>query len=201
MPKGIAKNKSVSVENEEAKQEPDLMEVLQGLSAGLQNLTDDMSTMKKQVSEMKDGGVNKFKDAAREEDIKSAQKGRETIDPKLSSIVNEMLGEDFGVQLRPMGDRPGFKFTVIVPERLSDNARGQKPVPELDEEGNPTGNYVKDAVGNVKMEQFMPEDRRSRVISSTDSYDAVKQHCEKVRGYIVSHFQKTERPLPEFKVS
>jgi hypothetical protein len=111
-----------------------------------------------------------------------------------------MLGQDFGIELKNMGDRPGFRFTVLVPARLSDNVRDRKPVKELDAEGNPTGHYKKDAGGNVIFEDYMPEDRRSVVLSSSDSYETAKKHCERVRGYIIGFFQKMNQPIPEFKV-
>jgi hypothetical protein len=172
----------------EPESDPSFMEMLKGISAGIENLN-------RRVTDIEEGGKNQFKHDVKEEDVAAAQGNREKIDPKTVQIVDEMLGADFGVEVKPLGDRPGFRFTLIVPERLSDNVHDRRPVRNAE-----TGEYEKDEIGNVVFEDYMPEDRRSRIISSSDSYDAIKQHCERVRGYIVSHFQKMSKPLPEFKV-
>jgi len=185
---------------EEKKAEPDLMEVLMNVSKGLESLTDEMSTMKKKMADIETGGVNKFMAGAKAEDIATASESRDGVDPKIIKIVDEMLGTDFKVEVKAMGDRPGLRFSVIVPPRLSDNVTDRKPVLELDENGFPTGKYKKDLAGNTVMEDYMPEDRRSCVLSSVDSYETIRKHCERVRGYIIAHFQKTNQPLPEFKL-
>lgn len=179
---------------------PDIMAVLQSVANGMESLTTDMAGLKKRMHDVETGGADKFKYEAKEEDIAHAQQVREGLDPKVSKLVDEMLGADFGAEMKPLGDRPGFRFSVIVPERLSDNVVDKRPVNAVDADGNKTGKYVQDEGGNTKFEDYIPEDRRSRIMSSTDSYDAVKKHCEKVRGYIVAEFQKTNKPLPEFRV-
>jgi len=194
MTKGVPKTE------EKKNAEPDLMELLKGISQGMESLTDTVSSLTRDVENMKTGGINKFKEEANEEDVKLASEARKHIDPKLSLIVNEMLGEDFGVELLPMGDRPGFRFSLLVPARLSDNVRSRRPVSDLDEDGRPTGAYKKDARGDTVFEEYMPDDRRSCVISSSDSYEAVRKHCDRVRGYIIGYFQKLNQPIPEFKV-
>ena len=198
--KADTKTPKVEEEKNVKNAEPDLMDLLKGISEGLGDIASRMDKMETEVGDMKNGGVNKFMREAKQEDIEAASEGRVGIDPKLSKIVDEMLGADFGIELQPLGDRPGFRLSILVPPRLSDNVRDRKPVLETDENGNPTGQYKKDAMGATVFESYIPEDRRSRIISSSDSYDAVKQHCERVRGYIISFFQKTNQPLPEFKL-
>lgn len=181
-------------------EEPDLMELLMGISKGMETLTKEVSTIKSEVDGMKNGNRDEFKKHAKPEDI--ATLGNRTgIDPKISAMVDEMLGEDFGVQVRPLGDQPGFRLTLIVPPRLSDNIRDRRPVREFMADGvTPTGQYVKNGAGEVQFEDYIPEDRRSRVLASSDSYDVVRTHCERVRSHIVGYFQKVNKPLPEFRV-
>lgn len=171
-----------------AEKESDIAQVLG-------SLVNEIKSIKNELDDIKSGGVNQFKREARPEDIEAAREHRKGIDPKISQIVDSMLGEDFGAEVKPLGDRPGFRFSLIVPPRLSDNVRDRRPV--IDPE---TGKYKKDAAGNTVFEDYIPEDRRSRIIASSDSYDNITQHCERVRAYIVSYFQKVNKPLPEFKV-
>lgn len=144
--------------------------------------------------ERKDKGDG-FKDEAKSEDIAKAAITREGVDAKIVSIVDETLGTDFGVDVSEFGDRPGFLFTVVVPERLSDNVQDSRPVRDPE-----TGKYKTDANGNVLFENYIPEDRRSCAIGSTQSYEAIRKHCDRVRSYIVAYYQKMQKPLPEFKV-
>jgi hypothetical protein len=178
----------------------ELLSILSSLSDSLGTLNSKIEKLENKVDDIENKGANSFKREPKLEDVVVAQENRKGLDPKISQIVDEMLGVDFGAEVKPLGDRPGFRFSIIVPSRLSDNVADKRPVMELDADGNKTGNYLKDSAGNVVFENYIPEDRRSRILSSSDSYDAIKGHCEKVRGYIVSYFQKTSKPLPEFKV-
>lgn len=199
MPKGIRKVKAPAAT---APAEPattadvELLKVLGGISAGIDNLTTGFTKLEKRVKDIETGGKDKFKEAAKQEDIEGAAATRAGVDPKINAMVDELLGEDFGVLIEAFPDRPGFLFTLIVPHRLSDNVVDKRPV--IDPE-NPRL-YKKDTLGNVIFEDYIPEDRRSRAISSTASYDSIRQHCERVRAYIVAYYQKLQKPLPEFKV-
>lgn len=188
-------DKGLDAVSPEKESEPELMDVLKSV---LSTMTD----LSKRVTDMENGGANKFKDAPVAKEVADAKalRTRGNLDPKISQIVDEMLGEDFGAEVVGLGDRPGYVFSLLVPPRLSDTVRDKRPVKEIDENGNYTGSYVKDKQGNVVYEDYMPEDRRSRTLSSADSYDAIRSHCEKVRGYIVQYFTKMSRPIPEFKV-
>lgn len=211
MPKGIPKKfeenmqaentgvESVSGQKEAA--EDDLMSLLKGISTGMENLTKEVSSIKSRVDGIETNHRDDFKKQAKPEDIANASGTRVGVDPKVNSMVDEMLGADFGVQVRPLGDQPGFRLTLIVPPRLSDNVRDRRPVREFMEDGvTLTGKYVRDKAGDVVFEDYVPEDRRSRVLASSDSYDTVRQHCERVRAHIVGYFQKVNKPLPEFRV-
>ena len=174
----------------------ELFKLLAGISEGISGLSDKVGSIEKRVRDIETGGKEKFKDAAKAEDIAHARESRVGVDPKLSQIVDELLGEDFGIKINQFPDKPGFLFSLIVPTRLSDNVVDKRP--KMDPE-NPHL-YLKDSMDNVVFEDYIPEDRRSRAISSLASYDAIRQHCERVRAYIVAYFQKTQKPLPEFKV-
>lgn len=191
--KGVAKGAEKSKEDQ-------LLEILDGISAGIETVSNEVKAIDRRVRDIETKGANKFMEGALPEDIAEASQTRGAVDPKISKIVDEMLGTDFQVRLEPLGDRPGLRFTLIVPPRLSDNVTDKRPVKEIGENGQPTGAYKKDAAGNTIFEDYMPEDRRSCILSTSESYDAVRKHCERVRGYIVSFFQKTNQPLPEFNL-
>ncbi len=140
------------------------------------------------------GGKNDFKKEAKNTDIESVKSTREGIDPKTIAIVDETLGEDFGIDISPNKDNPGFLFTILVPKRLSSVAINTHPV--LLANGEPR----KDEKGVPVFEDYWPGDRRSRQIASWQNFDAIKEHCEKVRAHIVSYYQKSKQPLPEFRL-
>ena len=146
--------------------------------------------------EIKAGGRdNRFKGEARVEDIEAGKIARKDVDPRLVKIVDEILGEDFGIEIEPRDGQPGFLFTVLVPQRLSELSIKTRPIKGED------GEYVIDPKTKTpKEEEYWPEDRRSRAIASYQSFDAIREHCERVRAYIVSWYQKMSRPLPEFKL-
>lgn len=151
------------------------------------------------VDKIETGGREDFKKEANARDIESAQHNKAQIDQKVVQIVEETLGVDFGIEMETFDDKPGFLFTVIVPKRLSDMPTSERPVKD---EENP-GKYKVIPGGNdfdYVMEKYQPEDRRSRQIGSSQSYDAIRDHCNRVRSYIVSYYQKLKKPLPEFKL-
>ena len=194
----VTTDEGVDATDEES--EDQLMQMLKGIASSVESVSDRLSTIENRVEDIENGGVNRFKREALPEDIEAASQTREGVDPKISTIVDEMLGADFGVRVDPLPDQPGLRLTVIVPNRLSGNVIERRPKMETDKNGNLTGRYAKDSLGNVIFEDYIEEDRRSRIISSTQSYDAIKTHCEKVRGNIVNYFSKMNKPLPEFKV-
>lgn len=139
---------------------------------------------------------NEFKNNAKKADIDAATAKKEGIDEKVVKIVEETLGIDFGIDLQTFADRPGFLFTVTVPTRLSDMQPSTRPV--VDEV---TGKYKVQPDGKTPvLEDYIPEDRRSRSIGSAQSYDAIRDHCNKVRSYLVSYYTKMSKPLPEFRI-
>lgn len=183
------KTTKVKAEKPEKTKEDEMLEILKGVA-------DMVGALDKRVKRIETGGVDDFKAGVKSEDVDAAKSGRSGVDPKITKIVDELLGEDFGVEMAGYNDRPGFLFTVIVPRRLSDNVQGTRPI--FDPAA--PGKYMKDAEGNVILQDYYPEDRRSRSISNVENYDALREHCERVRSYIVSSFQKQSKPLPEFKV-
>jgi len=173
----------------------ELLNLMKSMSTGIASLSEQIGSIDKRVKDIETGGKERFKAEANVEDIQAASEGRNLVDPRINEIVDEMLGTDFGREVKPLGDRPGFRFTLIVPHRLSDNVQDKRPSKDPK-----TGEYKRNAADEVIFEDYIPEDRRSRIISSTDSYDSIQKHCERVRAYIVAYFQKTAKPLPEFRV-
>lgn len=164
----------------------DLLSLMRGIKDSLGSLDDRLSQLEGRPS-------SAYKAEARSEDIERASESNSSVDPKVVAIVEEILGTDFKVSLKSYEDRPGFLFTVTVPSRLSDNVLDQRP------KKKENGEYEKDSFGNVVMEPYYPDDNRSKSIGSADSYTSIREHCEKVRAYIVNHYQKMNKPLPEFK--
>lgn len=154
-----------------------------------------LNNLNERITKIEDRGKgNEFKKDAKTEDIESAKANRSTIDPRIVEIVDQLLGEDFGIEIAPYPDRPGFLFTVIVPQRLSDLSSSSRPIVGED------GKYILDGSGLAKEEEYYPQDRRSRSIASHQSFDAIREHAERVRSYIVSYFTKMSKPIPEFKL-
>ena len=153
-----------------------------------------MTKIDTELMAMKTGQDDRFKLDVTEEDIEKAKEGREEINPKVVKIVDEMLGEDFMIEMEPRTEGPGFTFTLIVPVRLSLLKKETKPVKKVD------GSYELDKNENPILEEYFPEDRRSKALSTMDSFDVVKKHCEMIRAHIVATYQKANIPLPEFKI-
>lgn len=159
------------------------------------SLTNMVQDIDHRLKDVETGGRDRFMKDASEEDIQRAAEHRQKVqDPKLIEIVDNTLGTDFGIDIEPNKDRPGFLFTIIVPERLSLLPMRQRPKKS---EG---GGYEKAGDGSTVMEDYKPEDRRSIMVSTLDSYDSITKHCEKVRAKIVSDYQKMQKPLPAFDI-
>lgn len=192
MPRTTKKETKEETKSEGGNEE--LMKILSSIADGQQALQEGFADLSDRVHTIETKGADEFKKGANPDDIEAAASTREGVDPKISSIVDEILGSDFGVRITSDDERPGFLFTILVPERLSPVERSERPV--LGEDGK----YEKDEYGASVMEQYFPEDRRSRVISSTASYDAIREHCNRIRANIVGYYQKMKQPIPEFKL-
>lgn len=188
---------TVKVQEEQPAPQGELMDILKGLAGSLGDISDRLGGLEKKVQKIEGGDKGAFKEGAKDADIAQVSEGRSKIDPKVVAIVNEILGSDFGIELKGRDDTPGWMFTLIVPDRLSDNVTEKRPI--LDPEK--PGEYKKNAFGDVEFEDYRAEDRRTRAISDADSYTAIKEHCERVRNYIVAYYQTAKKPLPAFNVS
>lgn len=154
-----------------------------------------VKTLSDKIERIETGGKNDFKLQSNSEDIQQASTSREGVDPRTISIVDEILGEDFGIDVVPNKDNPGFLFTILVPKRLSTVSASTRPIMD---EG--TGKQKKNERGEMVFEDYWPGDRRSRAIASWQNFDAIKEQCERVRANIVSFYQKSRQPLPEFRL-
>jgi hypothetical protein len=164
----------------------------------VRTITEKQEAADKRIDRIETGGANDFKHGKNATDVEAADRSKENINPRVVQIVEETLGDDFKVELKPHRDRPGFEFTVIVPSRLSDLPTDDRPVMDLT--STHPRKYKLDQYGEVIFETYHPEDRRTRAVSSTDSYDVIREHCERIRAHIIATFQKTNRPVPEFKL-
>lgn len=160
----------------------------------LTKIMQTLGNIDNRISALEGKESQSYRTETKKVDVEKASETKKNLDPRLVSIVEESLGTDFGIELEPFEDKPGFLFTVIVPQRLSDNVKDTRPKKDAE------GNFMTDKAGNRLYEEYFPEDRRSRAIGSTQSYDAIREHCDRVRSYIVSYYAKTKQPLPEFKV-
>ena len=184
--------------NEAAQVDP-MYALLSGLKESLELVVKGQQDLSKRVKTIETGGKYAFKDDAKEEDIEKGRQDRESVsDPRIAVIIDELLGEDFGIKLEKFGDKPGYMFSVIVPPRLSPRGIAQRPIRK--EDPKHSRDYKKDEKGNVVMEDYYPEDLRSRAMTSVDSYDVVRRHCQKVQANIIAWHQKLQKPIPEFKV-
>lgn len=202
--KGVEFNPGAPREELEAlldagKEEPEKVseDTTQGeqILAVVQNMSKALGSFNRRLDRLEGKQSLEYRDEARDEDIEKADETKDNVDPRIVAIVEESLGTDFGIEIEQNKDAPGFLFTLIVPQRLSDNTMDSRPM--IDKE---TGGYKKDENKNIIYEQYFPQDRRSRQIGSMQSYEAIKEHCDRVRAYIVSYYQKMKQPLPEFRV-
>lgn len=194
----VEENASVVPEVSELKpvQPVDKSDKMDLLLRAVSNLAGTVESLTDRMAKMEGRPTQEHKKEARPEDISKAAQTKEGIDPRIIKIVEETLGEDFQIDIEPNKDTPGFLFTVIVPERLSDLKKSTRPVHDQVQ-----GGYERDPrTGREILEEYYPQDRRSRSIASTQSFDAIREHCERIRGYIVGHYQRTKRPLPEFRL-
>ena len=197
------KNDEVSpVSSEEKKDEKsttqadELSGQVASLSTMMSGLVTSMTAMARRVERMETGGANEFRYHVKPEDVEKAAAGRVGIDERIVKIVDTTLGEDFGISLDRIDDNSlGLLFTLNVPERLSDIKEDTRPIKD------PVSAMVlKDEKGNDRYEKYWPGDRRSRAIPTGSSFDLIREHCERVRAYIVATYQKTNRPVPEFRI-
>lgn len=177
-------------------QQPSTNSDVQNILNAIGQVATSVEELNKRVTKIEDGGKNDFMNEVKQSDVDSATESKAKQDPRIVAIVEEILGIDFGVEVVPNPNSPGFNFTVLVPKRLSPIPSSTRPI--LDTE---TNQYKKDAkTGQVVEETYWPGDRRSRAIGSTDSFDLIRDHCNKVRAHIVTYYEKLKKPLPEFKL-
>ena len=173
-----------------------LLGAVQDLSTRVGSIDDATKKNAEDIKAIKTGDKDAFKRDAKTEDIERVAENRKGVDQRVTRIVDEILGTDFGVEVAPLGeDQLGYMLTIIVPDRLNDNTVEMRPVMES------AGIYKKDAQGQVVMEEFRRPDRRSRKLATTDNFSAVREHCEKVRAYMHSYYAARQKPMPELKVS
>lgn len=166
------------------------------IMSALSGIATSVDTLNKRVTKIETGDKDAFMNEMKQEDVDSAAESKSKADPRVVAIVEEVLGVDFGVQIDPNPNSPGFQFTVLVPQRLSPIPGSTRPVVDKD-----TGEYKKDEKTETVIEEnYWPGDRRSRAIGSTDSFDIIRDHCNKVRAHIVTYYEKLKKPLPEFKL-
>lgn len=166
------------------------------LMSMVSQVASQVETLNKRITSIETSGKGDFKLSVKESDVLSAADTKKNVDQRIVSIVEDVLGVDFGVEIVPNPNGPGFQFSVLVPERLSEVKRSTRPI--IDET---TGLYKLDPKTNqVVEEEYWPGDKRSRAIGSTDSFDVIRDQCNRVRAYIISFYEKNKRPVPEFRL-
>lgn len=170
----------------------DVQKILDAVSG----LADRIGGIEKRVGRIEVGGKEDFKMDATSEEVLEASKGKEGIDPRIVRIVEDTLGIDFGIEIKGNKDRPGFELTVLVPKRLSNVPTSFRPVRDPI-----TGAYkIDEKTKEVVEEEYWPGDRRSMQLGSTASYDMIQERCNRIRSFIMSWYQKTNKPMPELKI-
>lgn len=177
-------------------EEPTMVELVKGMVSAVTALNTRVEGLSKDMHDIKTGGRDKFKQEIKDEDVAIAAENRKGVDARICQIVDETLGTDFGIEMFPLGDRPGFFLNIIVPHRLNDNVVDMRPVIDKN-----TGGYAHKQDGSVMMEAYKLPDKRGRVLSTADSFDTIRQHCEKVRAYMTAYYQRQNRPMPDLKVA
>lgn len=168
---------------------------IEQIMAAIGGVAKSVETLNQRINKIEDGGKNDFKNEMSQDDVDTANNSKKTINPKVVQIVEETLGIDFGIEMEANKNNPGWNFTVLVPKRLSPIPQSTRPVIDKD-----TGSYSKDKFENVIEETYWPGDRRSRAVGDADSFDMIREHCNRVRAHIVTYYEKLKKPLPEFKL-
>lgn len=176
------------------KQKSGSNDIMERVGKSLDTIMKRLDGFETELEGMKTGKDERFKLEVKSEDVEKGKVDRERIDPKIVKFVDNMLGEDFGIRIKANKDKPGFLITLIVPQRLSLIPKAERPILLED------GRYERDKKGNNVLEEYYPEDPRSRAIATADNYDAIKQHCERIRANIVATYQKLNKPLPQFRL-
>lgn len=148
------------------------------------------------VRRMEDKGVNDFKMDMKEEDVIKAAENKSSVDPRIVRIVEETLGVDFGIEMEGFSDKPGVMLHILVPKRLSMVPTAFRPVRDPE-----SGKYKVDPkTQEVVEEEYWPGDKRSLSMGVASSYEMVQQHCNRVRSFIISWYQKMNKPIPTFNL-
>ena len=187
----LVEDQKFSTKLESPKETSNLENVLSSVVNTLQRIDERLTNL-----EVKTGSPdNSFRKGVQSADVKQAEITRIGVDEKIVQIVDQVLGEDFGIEVTPREGQPGLNFTLLVPRRLSNVEENERPVVGED------GEYIIDSKTKLpKQERYWPGDQRTRAIAAHQSYDSIKEHCEKVRAYLVTYYQKLNRPVPEFKL-
>jgi len=171
-----------------AKKDTDgLTDILKGISGQLSEQGERSKKIEDRLNKIEEDKLD-FKSEVNEEDIKNAT--RLNIPKKICEIVDETLGQDFNVKMEGNKDRPGFMLKIIVPTRLSLLSKRTRPIKKE------SGGYKKDSEGNNVMEEYQPDDNRAIQLSTIDSYERIREFCEKVRQNLVLTYENMKRPLP-----
>ena len=155
-----------------------------------------LEAVDKRLTKVETGDVNAFREDAKSEDVEKASELNKNVDKRIISIIEKTLGVDFGVETAGYDDKPGMMLTILVPQRLSPIATAYRPV--MDKE---TQAYKIDPVTKrVVEEEYWPGDRRSVAMGANDSFDIVQKHANRVRSFIMSTYQKLNKPQPNFQI-
>lgn len=165
-----------------------IMNAIGGVAKTVENLAT-------RVNRLENGGKDDFKLDAKSEDVMAASAGKEGLDPKIVKIVEDTLGIDFGIEVKGNTDRPGFELSILVPRRLSHVPNQFRPVRD-----EVTGQYKLDENKRVVEEEYWPGDKRSMQLGAAGSYEMIQDRCNRIRAFIMSWYQKNNKPMPDFKL-
>lgn len=155
-----------------------------------------LDATEKEIGRMKDKGVNDYKMDMKDEDVAAASQNKSNVDPRIVRIVEETLGVDFGIELESYNDKPGVMLHILVPRRLSMVPTAFRPVRDPE-----SGKYMVDPkTQQVVEEEYWPGDKRSLSMGVSSSYELIQQHCNRVRSFIISWYQKMSKPIPTFNL-
>ena len=151
----------------------------------------------RRLNRVENGGVNEYKEHAKNEDVERAAGMNSKVDKRIVDIVEKTLGVDFGVEVTTFPDKPGILLTILVPQRVSPVVEMFRPVKDPE-----TGEIMRDPKSQREIEEkYWPGDRRSVAMGANDSFDVVQKHVNRIRAFIVATYQKSNRPQPQFNLA
>jgi len=140
MPRGKPK-KQVLEKEQLTEEKTDSTEIIKNLTETIKDLKNEIETLKVQLKEnvekkeeLNDETVSStiISEKDKTSGIHTTGASNYPVPMEYRMLVNQELGEDFGIEIEPSTDLPAFEFTIIVPEKYSNIPQEEKEEKRVD---------------------------------------------------------------------